>query len=252
MTTNSELSTSRPLPRSLVERISQHMLYAYGKRFTDLWGATNPDAWLEHWGAQLAGYTVDEIKRGLAALGERDWPPTLPEFKRMCRPPLDPQAAFYEAVEGVQARERGEVGTWSHPAIYWAAVKVGAFDLKNQPYAQIGKRWETALEAIFRAGGYPPIPEPAFALPAPGKTVLTRESEARLMAELGASGLLQNMTRAHGSRAWVARVRARQQAGDATLPAAAIRLADQVEGAGRPDRAGEDDRGNDDMTNLGE
>lgn len=223
-----ELSTSRPqpLPRSWVERISAHMLHAYGKRYTDLWAATKPEAWLAYWSEQLAGYTAAEIKRGMDALDAREWPPTLPEFKRLCRPPLDPQAAFYEALDGVQARERGERGNWSNPAIFWAAVKVGAHDIKSNGYAQIQKRWETALQAILEAGSYPPIPDPALSLPAPGKAVLSRESEARLMAELGASGILRKRTH---PRAWIERIRERQRAGDATLPAAAVRLADAAE-----------------------
>lgn len=226
----SELSTSplAPLPRPWVEKISSVMLMTYGKRYTDLWGATNPDAWLDHWAAALAGYSGDELARGLAALGARDWPPTLPEFKRLCRPPIDPQAAFYEALDGVQARERGERGNWSHPAIYWAAVRIGAFDIKNAGWGQIQKRWESALQAIFDAGGYAPIPDPLIALPAPGKALLSRESEARRLAELGASGILQKRA---DPRAWIAKIRARQRAGE-SVPLAAAKLADEAERIG--------------------
>lgn len=212
------------------------MLNTYGKRFTDLWGTTDPKAWVSYWCDQLAGFTAAELKRGMDALDTREWPPTLPEFKRLCRPPIDPQAAFYEALEGLQARERGEPFAWSHPAIFWAAVKVGAFDLKNSGYGAIQKRWENALQAIFDAGTYEPIPEPALALPAPGKAVLSREEAARRLADLGASGLL---TKRKNPRAWIDRVRERQRAGDATLPAAAIRAADaaeQVDPTGRDEQ----------------
>lgn len=179
------LSTSRrPLRRDLIEQVSAHMLHTYGKRFTDLWGATKPGAWVSYWAEQLAGYSDAEIRRGLAGLDGREWPPTLPEFKRLCRPPIDPQAAFYEALAGILARERGDIGEWSHPAIYWAAVKVGAFDLKNTGYGQIQKRWEAALQAVLDAGGYEPIPRPALALPAPGKALLSREEAKRRLAEL--------------------------------------------------------------------
>lgn len=207
--------------------IHAHMLLTFGKKYTDQWGAIDPDGLRDFWALQLAGYSAAEIRRGLAALGERDWPPTLPEFKRMCRPPLDPVAAYYEAVEGVQARERGERGTWSHPAIFWAAAKIGAYDLKNVGYAQIAKRWETALQAFFEAECDDPIPDPALALPAPGKAVLSRDSAARLLADLGASGVLK---RSANPRAWIDRIRERQRAGDPTLTAAAIRAADAAEG----------------------
>lgn len=222
-----ESLTSRPPPRSVIEQVLAAMLYTFGKRYTDMWGATESKALAGFWAQQMAGYSDAEIKRGVAALSDREWPPTLPEFKRMCRPPIDPQAAYFEAVEGVQARERGERGNWSHPAIYWAAVKVGAFDLKNCGYAQIAKRWETALQAILDAGSYEPIPDPALALPAPGKTALSREKAETLLADLGASGIL---TKRRNARAWIARVRERQKSGDPTLPAAAIRAADSAEG----------------------
>lgn len=178
------LSTSRPpLSRALVEQVLATMLYTYGKKYTDQWGATDSKALAAFWGQQLAGYSDAEIKRGMAGLESRPFPPTLPEFKRLCRPPLDVQEAFYEALAGIVAREQGEVGEWSHPAIYWAAVKVGFFDIKGSGYAAIQKRWETALQAIFDAGAYDPIPAPALALPAPGKGHLDiNEARQRLAA----------------------------------------------------------------------
>lgn len=181
-----ELSTSRPPPirRSVIVKLQEHMRYSYGKKFTDQWDATKPELWVSFWCEQLAGLTDAEIARGVAALSGRDWPPTLPEFKRLCRPPLDQQAAFYEALSGILARERGERFEWSHPAIYWAAVKVGAFDIKGSGYGQIQKRWETALQALLDAGSYEPIPNPALALPAPGKAALSRSEAVRRLAEL--------------------------------------------------------------------
>jgi hypothetical protein len=46
------------------------------------------------------------------------------------------------------------------------------------------------------------------------------------MAELAASGILQKKP---DPRSWIERIRERQRAGDATLPAAAIRAADAAE-----------------------
>ena len=58
------------------------------------------------------------------------WPPTLPEFCALCRPPaqtVNHEAAFYEAIRGIEHRQRGEVGQWSNRAIYWAAQDVTPF-----------------------------------------------------------------------------------------------------------------------------
>lgn len=40
---------------------------------------------LDEWSRGLAGYSPDEVKRGLDSW-EGDWPPSLPEFKAACRP----------------------------------------------------------------------------------------------------------------------------------------------------------------------
>ena len=96
-----------------------------------------------------------------------DWPPSLTEFLRACRPYLEPDVAYFEAVRGMQARERGERGEWSHSAIWHAAVAVGRFDLLHQAYQQMEGRWKKALNAQLALGAWPDIPDPAPALPAP-------------------------------------------------------------------------------------
>src|SRR6266404_5603808 len=72
--------------------------------------------------------TMGELKRGLSACDRVKFPPSWSEFLELCKPSVDPLTAYYEAVAGVQARAAGEMGTWSHPAIYWAAMPL-AFDL---------------------------------------------------------------------------------------------------------------------------
>lgn len=223
---NQTSSTSPPpIPCSWVEALFDRMLLHYGKRFTDQWGGADPGRLTQHWANELAGFTPAELSKGYAALEGRDWPPTVPEFKRLCRPALDVIAAYYEAIEGIQARERGEVGQWSHPAIYWAAVKIGAHDLKNQSFSQMRERWERAFNEVFSQGTWAAIPEPAKALPAPGKTVLSRSDAERRLQELGASGVLKKNTQ---HRAWIGKVLERAKNKDASLPSISVRMAKEA------------------------
>ncbi|MES5323010.1 replication protein P [Alcaligenes phenolicus] len=96
-----------------------------------------------------------------------DWPPSLPEFLRACRPQLEPETAFFQAVRGMQARVRGEMGEWSHPAIYHAAISIGQFDMLNQAYTQLEQRWHKVLGDQLAKGQWAEIPPPRLALTSP-------------------------------------------------------------------------------------
>jgi hypothetical protein len=192
------------------------MLLSYGKKFTDQWGATSTDELVQHWAQELAGYLPLEIARGLKALESRDWPPTLPEFKKLCRAPLDSVKAYYEAVAGVQARATGEYGKWSHPAIYWAAMPL-SFELRESTYSQVKARWEAALTAQLDQGEWTEIPQPMVALPAPGKAKTSREEAAQRLRELGAATVV-NDGAGRDAKRWARKLLEREAAGEALLP----------------------------------
>src|SRR5579872_932889 len=106
------------LPEKWIERLFAEMSMTYGRKFTDQWGGQDPHALKRFWATKLAGFTGEELKRGVATLQLREWPPTLPEFVKLCRPSVDVLAAYYEAVAGVTERAKGNMGEWSHPAIF--------------------------------------------------------------------------------------------------------------------------------------
>jgi hypothetical protein len=214
--------TPQPLPERWIEKMFDKMLLDYGKKFTDQWGGADTGALIAHWSREMASYTGPEIKRGLAAMEGRDWPPTLPEFKKLCRPPVDPLVSYYQAVEGMSARERGEVGRWTHPAIFWAAVAVGAYDLKHQSYSQMKARWELALQDQMEKGEWEAVPQPMIALPAPGKSLTSKQEATRMLEQLGASDTLKLRS---DHRAWIPKVLQRAEKGDDSLPPIALRFA---------------------------
>lgn len=171
-TSEHKSSTSR-LPEGWTERLLDRMAAMYGQKFTDQWRGVDPAYLKSVWSEELSGYTVDEIKQGFAACKSRQWPPTLPEFMVLCRPPIDPETAFCEAAREI-ARRATNQDKWSHPAIYWAAVQMGV-DLTNHPYATIKNRWSRILAAEISKGSWDPIPRRVEALVAPGQTITPPE-----------------------------------------------------------------------------
>lgn len=202
------LTSTSQLPEKWIEKILDEMLLSYGKKFIDQWSGVSTDKLILHWSQGLSGYSGQEIRRGLDALASKDWPPSLPEFKKLCRPPIDDVVAYYEAVNGCNARDKGEMGTWSHPAIFWAATKI-AFDLKTQTYSQVKSRWEIALKDQMEKGEWPAIPEPMLALPEPGKSQLSKEKAAQMLNELGASDAFKPKT---DHKLWAKRIVANPKA----------------------------------------
>lgn len=172
------------LPESWVERLFLRFSAMYGSKFADLWRGCDLTSVKGLWAEELAGYSADEIKRGIDCCKTRDWPPTLPEFLKLCRPPVDFERAFVEAVKQISLRDSGR-DEWSHPAIYWAAVEIGAFDLRNSSWSGIGKRWTAALSAQLAKQSWPPVPQRMAALPAPGEGAPRPERVAAIAKEAG-------------------------------------------------------------------
>lgn len=164
-----ELSTLHqqdPIPATWIDRIFARLNSMYGSRFADMWAGTNMAEWKSTWADGLQGYSVDEIKRGLAECMKSDWPPTLPQFLKLCRPAMDYEAAHAEACEQINRRRYGK-DKWSHPAIFWAAAELGS-DLTSFRYADIRSRWRIALDEAMHdvsTGAKGDVPGPAQALP---------------------------------------------------------------------------------------
>jgi hypothetical protein len=188
------------------------------------------DNWKTSWAEAFhdEGIAPADIKAGLKACRTRfDWPPSCAEFMKACRLPIDKMAAYYEAAAGVQARSKGDMGRWSHPAIFWAAMPM-AFDLGAQTYSQIKGRWEQALDEQMDRGEWASIPAPMVALPAPGRADLSREKAAKMLNELGASGLLKPKTE---HLRWANKILDREKRGDKSLLSIQVRMAREAMGA---------------------
>lgn len=157
------LTDRQPVPEVWVERIFTRLTAQLGSKIADLYGGIDAAAVKAEWAQALSGFEPAEIGRGIESCQTRVFAPTLGEFLRMCRPALDPEIAWIEACEGMQARGRGEVGDWSHPAVYRAAHQI-AFELRAGSFKEHRKRWEWLLDREFRKGWLLGVPKPMTAL----------------------------------------------------------------------------------------
>jgi len=194
---------------SLGRLVVREMRLLYGTKFAQQWQGLSPRELRESWDQKLAGFNEAQVRRGIAACHLREWPPTVPEFLRLCCPWMTPEVAYHEAVRGMSARQRGETGEWSHPAVYWAAVGVSSVDLLHSTYGSLKSRWENTLADELSRRTWADIPAPRQALPAPGQTVATQEEAAAAMRRIGASKVLSGGGR--DPRRWAHKVLAEQQ-----------------------------------------
>lgn len=192
------------LPTKWIARLMAKMQAMYGAKFTQQWQGIDPDILQNEWAEQLSGFTGDELAAGLAACRQRPFPPTLPEFMVLCRPPIKPEVAFHEAVYCLGQRRRGERGDWTHPAIFHAAVKVGQHDIMNAAYGHIRTRWDKALADELAKGDWDPIPDAHAALPEPRKTEMSDAEARKAMQRIGADKVLDKAGRDH--KAWARKI----------------------------------------------
>lgn len=173
----------------LFNRMDGIYMGKWRKEFTSTMAIEN---WKEAWAEAFSeeGISFDEIKRGIVTCRKQyDWAPSLPEFIKACRPALDYETAFHEAVEQMAKRHApkqtkdGLVSQdkWSHPAIYWAAAKLGN-DLAG-PYGSIKGRWKQSLDQAM-ANPRGEVPALLHALPAPGKCSVSPEEAKRRIEEI--------------------------------------------------------------------
>lgn len=93
-------TASEPLKGSLseshFERLWQRMADAFGHKWTSSYGYRPNQAWKDG----LSDMTTDDIKTGLASLknwtDDEGWPPTLLQFRDLCKPNSAPAHVFYQ------------------------------------------------------------------------------------------------------------------------------------------------------------
>ena len=82
------------VPKAWIERLFSRFAAMYGNRVSTMWGDCPQADIHDAWQTGLARFTGDQIKAGLNRTLDRypDWPPTLGQFRALCRPPVIPAA----------------------------------------------------------------------------------------------------------------------------------------------------------------
>lgn len=186
------------VPESWIDSLFAKMLAFYGSKFSDLWRGADLQQVRRTWGCELSTLTRQELKQGVEALRSRPFPPTLPEFVALCHPPINYDAALYEATHQLRARAEGK-DQWSNPAFYWAAIRIGEFDMLNTGHAALIKRFSTALDEVLR-DEVAPVPPRAVALPAPGRGRAAPEAVRQAMEKV------KSLNHVPGNKEWAKRI----------------------------------------------
>lgn len=142
-----------PVPLRWVEDLFERLTAIVGSVMATVYAGADEQRVKAEWAEALAGFSAEEVKRGLAATRTRKFAPNLPEFLHLCRPALDPEVAWIEAEQGMASHAKGERFAWTHPAVYWAGRQFG-FELRSSSFEQCRKRWTAALAAEFAKGAW--------------------------------------------------------------------------------------------------
>lgn len=186
------------------------------------------DNWAESWveAFEEERITPDDVRAGLRECRKRfTWPPSCAEFITACRPSLDTLVAYHEAVAGMTARGKGEIGEWSHPAIYWAASSMRA-DLMNCTHAQIKAKWEVSLAGQMKMGAWADIPPARVLLPPPDVSPAAKKHAEKMLKTLSATGITKDVAaKGPDHKNWARVILDRLARGDKTLSMIQIQFA---------------------------
>lgn len=181
---------------SAIERLFSRMGRLYLTKWTHAFkGERDIRNWALEWSQEFVRHGIAP-QMVLAAI-ERcvteyvDWPPSCPQFIAMCRPALDYDQAFHDAVRQMHKRQLSDPKDperWPHPAIYWAAVDFGQYDLRTVSYGQAAARWKRLLDKRLQSE-CPEVPIFMHQLAAParnsdGQAITGAEAKAAALAAM--------------------------------------------------------------------
>ena len=155
--TNQTLATSQPkssaLPEEWIERLFARFEAMYGARFADSWKGCDLRNVKIVWAETLGSLSRDELSAGIAGCMTREWPPTLPEFVKLCRQP-DPSApgGHQTANEAwalvLSSHDEAETVVWTEQIAEAAGIVQPILDAGDEVGARMAFR--DAYERILR------------------------------------------------------------------------------------------------------
>jgi hypothetical protein len=171
------------LPSTVFDDLIKRIAAVFGSKFQDFYAGADAKVFRDEWSAALADFKPIELERGLAQMESQKFVPTLGEFAQWCRPCLDPEWAFREAEHALAQRDRGQVGDWSHPAVWRAASALG-MEVRSGDYAKVRVRWAYELKYELAQGWGEQPPPPPLRVTNQTKTRPPNEEERAKIAKL--------------------------------------------------------------------
>lgn len=112
------------LPTEIIDRVWTRMAEIYGHKWTSNYGASDSEG---TWAKGLADMSNTDLKRGFFAClnnGEA-WPPSLPEFRALCKAPKRENSAMYALPASRQLPHKLNDDSRSKGREMLAALKAG-------------------------------------------------------------------------------------------------------------------------------
>lgn len=185
---------SSALPDPWIERLFLRFEAMYGAKFADAWKGCDLKSVKSLWAETLGALSREELAKGFAGCMSKDWPPTLPEFVKLCRM-ADPNSpgghpTANEAWALVLAsRDETDTVVWTEQIAEAAGIARPIIDAGDDVGARMAFR--DAYERILRERPEKPRWFPSLGSD-PGRrtTAIDRAVRAGLMTQSYAAGLL--------------------------------------------------------------
>ncbi len=205
--TNQTLATSQPkssaLPEEWIERLFARFEAMYGAKFADAWKGCDLRNVKVVWAETLGSLGRDELSAGVAGCMTREWPPTLPEFVKLCRQP-DPNAPGGHPTANeawalvLSSHDEAETVVWTEQIAEAAGIVQPILDAGDEVGARMAFR--DAYERILRERPESPRWFPSLGSdPVRRQAALDRAVASGRLSSQHAAGLLPPPINAKGS-----------------------------------------------------
>jgi hypothetical protein len=143
--------------------IWKRMLSIYGHKWASHLGVASDANGLlsdaaKTWQQGLSGVTIDQVKTGFDTLilKNHDWPPSLPEFRKLCLSNVPSGIPSMDEVLNVLVSVQGKNGTlasrYKHPLIFAISQNINLFELRTAKTLDAKRLINAAYEKFIDTG----------------------------------------------------------------------------------------------------
>ena len=161
-TTNSA-SLAEKLSDKIICHAWQRMISIYGHKWSSHLGFADDGTGLltdaaKTWQKGLSGVTLEQLKYGFDMLifKNHDWPPSLPEFRKLCLSNVPSGIPSADEVLQVLVAVQGRTGTlasrYQHPLIFAISQSINLFELRRARSLDAMRMIKSAYEKLILSG----------------------------------------------------------------------------------------------------